>query len=142
MNGTNAKIFPSFVLNVEGVITGGMIVKSNEKTKEKEMVSLERERLWKIFAEGYEVIGNQIEEYFGGKEEIKKEGVKKEFHTFKELMVSGVDLIHKNILLEDAELKAIEKKRKEEETTQDKIKEKTGEMKEKMGKVKKSNFWD
>jgi exopolysaccharide biosynthesis protein len=103
--------------------------------KKKEMVTLERERLWKIFADGYEVIGNQIEEYFGGKEEIKKEGVKKEFYTFKELMVSGVDQIHKNILLEDAEIKAIEKKKKDQETTQDKVKEK-------VEKVKKSDFWD
>ena len=118
---------------------GGMILKDNGK---KEIVSLERERLWKLFAEGYDEIGSHIEEYFGGKEEIKKEGVKKEFHTFKELMVSGVDQIHKNILLEDAERKAIEKKKKEEETTSDKIKEKTEKVKEKTEKIKKSSFWD
>ena len=110
--------------------------------KKKDMVSLERERMWKIFADGYEVIGNQIEDFFGGKEGIKKEKLDKEFHTFKDLMVAGVDQIHKDILLESEEIKAQEKKKKDEETTQEKIKEKTDNVKKKVNTVKKSSFWD
>lgn len=141
MSGINAKMSPSFVLNVDGVIMEGMTM-NNKKEDKKEMVTIERQHLWKHFADGYESLEHDIEEFFGGKEEIKKEGVKKQFHTFKELMILGVDKIHKEILLEDAEIKELEKKRKAEETTQDKIKEKTDDVKEKVDKIKKSSFWD
>jgi len=142
MNGISVKNFQFFVLNADVDIMGGTKMNNTKKEEKKEMVSIERQHLWKIFAENYDKIEKDIEDYFGGKEAIKKEGVNKEFHTFKELMVMGVDKIHKEILLEDAEIKAKEKKKKDEETTEEKIKEKTEKVKESVDKIKKSNFWD
>ena len=141
-NGINGKKLLSFVLIVDVDIMGRMTMIEKKKEEKKDIVAIERQHLWKHFADGYETLENDIEEFFGGREEIKKEGVKKQFHTFKELMVMGVDKIHKEILLEDAEVKALEKKRKAEETPQDRMKEKTDEVKEKVDKIKKSNFWD
>ena len=140
-SGTNVRIFPSFVLNVDVDIMG-RVTMNNKKEETTDIVAIERQHLWKHFADGYESLERDIEDFFGGKDEITKEGVKKEFHTFKELMVMGVDKIHKEILLEDVEIKALEKKRKAEETASDKVKEKTDEVKEKVDKIKKSNFWD
>ena len=140
MNGINVKKFLFFVLNADVDIMGERTM--TDKEEKKDIVSIERQHLWKHFADGYESLEHDIEDFFGGKEEIKKEGVKKEFHTFKELMVMGVDKIHKEILLEDAEIKALEKKRKAEETTAEKVREKTDKVKAKVDTAKKSNFWD
>jgi len=84
-----------------------------EAERQAKMAKCSRKRMEEIFDEGYESIANDIIDYFGGKEEIEKEGVTANANMIKKLMITGIKNIHNQILLEDAENKLEETKRKE-----------------------------